>query len=72
MVENTCRSRCLVCSITTGAFGDHQVCCRGNGDLIHHHDSLSDALFSAAQSKKLATLDVTVIFLVPPMHKLTL
>ena len=34
--------------------GDHQVGCGGNGDRIHRHDSLRDALFSAAQSAALA------------------
>ena len=34
--------------------GDHQVGCGGNGDCIHRHHSLRDALFSAAQSAALA------------------
>lgn len=51
MVENG--SKCPVCSIPTDAFGDHQISCRGNGDLIHRHDSLRDALFSAARSAAL-------------------
>ena len=34
--------------------GDHQVGCGGNGDRIHRHDSIRDALFSAAQSAALA------------------
>ena len=36
------------------AFGDHHVGCRGNGDLIHRHNSLRDTIFSAAQSAALA------------------
>ena len=34
--------------------GDHQVGCGGNGDRIHRHDSVRDALFSAAQTAALA------------------
>ena len=30
--------------------GDHQVGCGGNGDRIHRHYSIRDALFSAAHS----------------------
>ena len=36
------------------AFGDHQVGCGGIGDRIHRHNSIRDALFSAAQSAALA------------------
>ena len=36
------------------AHGDHQVGCGGNGDRILRHDSIRDALFSAAQSATLA------------------
>ena len=36
--------------------GDHQVGCGGNGDRIHRHDSIRDAVFSAAQSAALAPL----------------
>ncbi len=36
------------------AYGDHQVGCGGNGDRIHRHDSIRDALFSAAQTAALA------------------
>ena len=39
-------------------YGDHQVGCGGNGDRIHRHDSIHDALFSAAPP---AALDVTVM-----------
>ena len=48
-------------------WGDHQVGCGGNGDRIHRHDSVRDALFSAAQTAALAPrkevpyLDVHVI-----------
>ena len=35
-------------------YGDHQVGCGGNGYRIHRHDSIWDALFSAAQSAALA------------------
>ena len=31
-----------------------QVGCGGNGDRIHRHDSVRDALFSAAQTAALA------------------
>ena len=37
-------------SFDTDANGDHQVGCGGNGDRIFRHDSIRDALFSAAQS----------------------
>ena len=47
-------SACPVCQVTTDGFGDHQVSCRGNGDMIHRHDSLRDALFAAARSASLA------------------
>ena len=42
------------CQIPADSFGDHQVNCGGNGDRIHRHDSIHDALFSAAQSAALA------------------
>ena len=48
-------SRCPLC-VGEGAadlLEDHQVGCGGNGDCIHRHDSLRDALFSAAQSAAL-------------------
>ena len=47
-------STCPVCQVVTDGFGDHQVGCRGNGDLIHQHNSLRDTIFSAAQSAALA------------------
>ena len=48
------RCRCSVCFSLADPFGDHQVGCCGNGDRIHRHDSLCDAIFSAAQSAALA------------------
>uniref|UniRef100_A0A1X7TYE0 Uncharacterized protein n=1 Tax=Amphimedon queenslandica TaxID=400682 RepID=A0A1X7TYE0_AMPQE len=45
---------CAVCSSPLDPLCDHQVGCRGNRDLIRHHDSLCDVLFSAAQSAALA------------------
>ena len=42
--------RCSICN----SEADHQVGCGGNGDRIHRHDSLRDAIFSAAQSAALA------------------
>ena len=47
---------CLVCRGACDAYGDHQVGCGGNGDRIHRHDSIRDAVFSAAQSAALAPL----------------
>ena len=47
-------STCPVCQVVTDGFGDHHVGCRGNGDLIHRHNSLRDTIFSAAQSAALA------------------
>ena len=35
-------TKCPVCQVTTDGFEDHQVSCGGNGDWIHHHDSLRD------------------------------
>ena len=45
---------CLVCQVIADAFGDNQVGCGGNGDGINQHDSIRDAVFSAAQSAALA------------------
>ena len=45
---------CQVCQGDADPFGDHQVSCGGNGDRIYQHDSLRDAIFSAAQSAALA------------------
>ena len=47
-------TRCPVCQAAADPYGDYQVGCGGNGDRIHRHDSLRDALFSAAQSAALA------------------
>ncbi len=41
---------CPICQGAADAYGDHQVGCGGNGDRIHRHDSIRDAIFSAAQS----------------------
>ena len=46
--------RCPICQAVADPIGDHQVGCWGNGDRIFRHDSLLDALFSAAQSAALA------------------
>ena len=43
-----------VCQVVTDGFGDHQVGCRSNGDLIHQHNSLRYVIFPAAQSAALA------------------
>ena len=51
MVENG--SKCPVCAIGTDAVGNNHINCRGNGNLIHLHDSLRDALISTAQSAAL-------------------
>ena len=45
---------CPICKEVSDVYGDHQVGCGGNGDRIHRHDSIRDALFSAAQSAALA------------------
>ena len=52
MVETN--TPCPVCQVISDPYGDHQVGCGGNGDRIHRHDSIRDALFSAAQSAALA------------------
>ena len=49
--EGTC---CSICQGPSDAFDDHKVGCGGNGDRIHRHDSIRDALFSAAQTAALA------------------
>ena len=48
-------SKCSVCQTATDSFGDHLLCCGGNGDRVHPHDSLRDDLFSTAQSATLAS-----------------
>ena len=45
---------CPICNSEADTFGDHQVGCGGNGDRIHRHDSLRNAIFSVAQSAALA------------------
>ena len=47
-------SSCTVCSSPLDPYGDHQVGCHGNCDLIRRHDSLRDIIFAAAQSSALA------------------
>ena len=44
----------LVCHTVADPYGDHHVGCGGNGDRIARHNSLRDAIFSAAQSAALA------------------
>jgi hypothetical protein len=46
--------RCPVCWSVADPFGDHHVGCGGNGDRIHRHNSIRDAIFSAAQTAALA------------------
>ena len=43
-----------ICLLAVDQFGDHQVGFGGNGDRTHRHDSVRDALFSAAQTAALA------------------
>ena len=38
-------ARCRICHAVADPFGDHQVGCGGNGDRIHRHDSIRDAVF---------------------------
>ena len=45
---------CPECRSTADAYGDHQVCCGGNGDRIARHNAIRDVLFSAARSVALA------------------
>ena len=52
MVEKD--THCPICLRTVDQFGDHQVGCGGKCDRIHRHDSVRDALFSAAQIAALA------------------
>ena len=46
--------KCPVCLTLADKFGDHHVGCGGNADRIFRHNSLRDAVFSAAQSAALA------------------
>ena len=45
---------CPACGNKADPYGDHQISCGGNGDRIHRHDSIQDALFSVAQTAALA------------------
>ena len=45
---------CTVCSSPIDVYGDHQVGCRGNRDLIHRYDAVRDVLYAAAPSAALA------------------
>ena len=47
-------SKCSICHVAADPFGDHHVGCGGNGDRIFRHDSIRDAIFSAAQTAALA------------------
>lgn len=47
-------ARCPICHSAADPFGDHHVGCGGNGDRILRHNSLRDAIFTAAQSAALA------------------
>ena len=47
-------ARYPICQVVADPLGDHQVGCGGNGDRIHRHYSVRDALFSAAQTAALA------------------
>ena len=47
-------SRCPICLAASDPFGDHHVGCGGDGDRIYRHNSIRDAVFSAAQSAALA------------------
>ena len=47
-------STCSICQRAADPYGDHHVGCGDNGDRIFRHDSIRDALFSAAQSAALA------------------
>ena len=46
--------QCSVCQSVANPLGIHQVGCGGNGGRIHRHNSVRDALFSAAQTTALA------------------
>ena len=47
-------SKCSICHSPADRFGDHHVGCGGNSDRIHRHNSIRDAIFSAAQTAALA------------------
>ena len=42
-----------ICQTVADPFGDHQVGGGDNGDWIHRHNSVQDALFSSPQSAAL-------------------
>ena len=48
------RGPCPVCHSAANPYGDRQIGCSGNPDRIHHHNSVRDAIFSAAQAAALA------------------
>ena len=48
------RGPCPVCHSAADPYGDHQIGCGGNPDRIHHHNSVRDVIFSAAQTAALA------------------
>ena len=45
---------CPACGNKADPYGDHQIGCGGNGDRIHRHNSIRDALFLVAQTAALA------------------
>ena len=45
---------CPECSATADIFGDHQVCCGGNGNHTSRHKSIRDVVFTSAMSAALA------------------
>ena len=47
-------AHCPVCHSAADPHGDHHVGCGGNGDRILRHNSLRDAIYTAAQSAALA------------------
>ena len=48
--------RCPVRQALADPFGDHHVGCGGNGDRIHRHNSIQDAIFLAARTAALAPM----------------
>ena len=47
-------AHCPVCHSAADPYGDHHVGCGSNGDRILRHNSLRDAIYTAAQSAALA------------------
>ena len=71
ITESGLRCPCCNKENTADPFGDHQVGCGGNCDRIHRHDSLHDAIFTAAQSAGLSPRkEVDVPALVPGSRSL--